>query len=272
MMVLLLAARMLSGSMDIYNLRALTLAWKSRLCLGCSFAVPFLSANYAMSLLSGESGSIEHGKTPSSRSFLSSILESLAEQSRQTDLSEQLSFASLVSMITANNDGNYRGHDSTPGLKISKQTVYFQMAVEDAARGQDIHICNTCYIGAIAKSGYDYETFTRKYREYKDQDQLIPLLLETPAVSNSGGIPSCFHAPLCPAVQERSTTVEITHFDGAIAYCLWRINESYDPDSTNLQDLKMLCFHKNLDNLKEQARKLNLTEEQKAYIEDYKPR
>jgi hypothetical protein len=194
---------------------------------------------FSMSSLTSVGPSLASQSLGSKGSFLSGLMDRLTSEG-------SISLRSEIFSLTAGEDEKIQGDRSGPNIKISYQTVFFEMAVEDAARGVEIHVCNPCY-SVVANAGQfsadGHEDFDQQYRRNtrKDKANLNSRLVTHPRISLVNGIPSCIQAPLFLAYEAKSGEVtEAGYFNGVTAYCLWRIDpNAYNVDSQDLTGLEI---------------------------------
>jgi hypothetical protein len=219
---------------------------------------------------------------------LSSILASSAQSTGFTSgtfsdlsarfLSTCVSLQSLA-QVTETNVGNYIADDGIQGLRISRRLVYFSMAIEDNAAGRRTAVCNGCYNTIIRDQGYPsgtvvFSAFNHTYRSIKSTSDLAEILVQHHLIEDIGGIPTCPHGPLLNAILNNAPEIVPQGQTGAETYCLWSIDAPAISTSSvrttdRIADLRLIGIDRNLEGLKIQALRLDLTQDQRAYVIEY---
>ena len=209
-----------------------------------------------------ESSASSTGASSRPVSFLSTLLDSMRDG--LADSLERTVFSCAVSELTMSDPHLHRRDVGTVGIVITVQTGRFSMAYEDAEREVTVHICDPCYILIANSASHALEAFNREYREKngKRMDELVPTLVDHRLISTVGVTPSCPHGLLFENAKDNPESPPFS-------YCLWRINDTYDPKSEDIQGLRMLACHRDLQELKKTALGYRLTEVQKAYIRGF---
>jgi hypothetical protein len=150
------------------------------------------------------------------------------------------------------------------GLFIRRQHIWVYWSREDKQRGQSINICNGCYLKVayqdfpMLSASFD---FSQKYRVAGKEEELAKVLGQQYHLRKQGDGWACLHSAIVASMLNSGDD------HGDDFYCLWR------QDSTTLAEplgLRLECFHKTIDGLRNEAQKLHgLTEQQKKYIASY---